>query len=66
MTLTQIAEKPITVATEQAIKSFADCRQSCLAVSLRPPNRIRFAPDLSGCARNIAGGLSEHNDALIS
>jgi hypothetical protein len=40
MTLAQIAEKPITVTTDEAIKSFADSRQGRLALSLRRPNRI--------------------------
>jgi hypothetical protein len=38
ITLTQIAEKPITVIIEQAISSFADSRQGWLALSLRRPN----------------------------
>jgi hypothetical protein len=40
MTLAQIAEKPITVTTDEAIKSFADSRQGRLAMFLRHPNRI--------------------------
>ena len=32
MTLAQIAEKPITVATEEAISNFADSRQGRRAV----------------------------------
>ena len=38
MTLAQIAEKPITVTTEETISSFADSRQGRLARSLRRPN----------------------------
>jgi hypothetical protein len=40
MTLAQIAEKPITVTTEEAISNFADSRQGRLAVFSRRPNRI--------------------------
>jgi hypothetical protein len=38
--LAQIAEKPITVATEEAISNFADSRQRLLAMSFRRPNSI--------------------------
>jgi hypothetical protein len=44
MTLAQIAVKPITVATDDAISSFAESRQGRLAVLLRRPNRIRSLP----------------------
>jgi len=44
MTLAQIAVKPITVANEEAISSFADSRQGRLATPLRRPNGISFAP----------------------
>jgi hypothetical protein len=40
MTLAQIAEKPITVATDDTISNFADSRHGCLAKFLRRPNRI--------------------------
>src|SRR5580704_6307078 len=40
MTLAQMAEKPITVTTDEASSSFADSRQCRLAVSLRRPNSI--------------------------
>jgi hypothetical protein len=50
MTLAQMAEKPITVATDDAIKSFADTRQGRWAVPVRRPNSIRFAPGYPGCA----------------
>ena len=46
MTLAQIAEKPMTVTTEEAISSFADSRQGRLATPLRSPNRIRSLPIL--------------------
>jgi hypothetical protein len=38
MTLAQIAEKPMTVATDETISSFADIRQGRLFV--RHPNSI--------------------------
>jgi hypothetical protein len=40
MTLAQIAEKPITVTTDDAISNFADSRQGRLAMFSRRPNRI--------------------------
>jgi hypothetical protein len=40
MTLAQIVEKPITVATDDAISNFADNRQGREAPSLRRPNHI--------------------------
>src|ERR1700730_15391326 len=40
MTLAQIAEKPITVATDDAISSFADTPHGSLAMLGRPPNSI--------------------------
>jgi hypothetical protein len=40
MTLAQIAEKPMTVTTEEAISNFADSRQGRLVTSLRGPNPI--------------------------
>jgi len=45
MTLTQIAENPITVATDDAISNLADSRRDLLAqglltTSFRRPNRI--------------------------
>ena len=44
MTLAQIAEKPITVTTDDRISNFADSRQGRLAMSLRRPNSIRSLP----------------------
>jgi hypothetical protein len=44
MTLVQIAEKPITVATEDAISNFADSRHDRLATFPRRPNRISLTP----------------------
>jgi hypothetical protein len=64
-TLAQIAEKPITVATDEAISSFADSRQGPVAKLLRGPDRIRVSTG-SGCASIIAAGLSDDKDALIS
>jgi hypothetical protein len=40
MTLAQIAEKPITVATDEAISSFADIRHGGLPVLVPHPNGI--------------------------
>jgi hypothetical protein len=40
MTLAQIAEKLITVTTDEAIKSFTESRHGRLTTSLRRPNRI--------------------------
>jgi hypothetical protein len=40
MTLAQIAEKPITVATDETISSFADTRQGRLLTLVRHPNSI--------------------------
>jgi len=40
MTLVQIAEKPITVTTDEAIKSFADSRQGRLTAFFRRSNFI--------------------------
>jgi hypothetical protein len=45
ITLTQIAEKPMTVIKEQAISNFADSRQGRLALSLRRPNPIISLPE---------------------
>jgi hypothetical protein len=42
MTLAQIAENPMTVATDEAISSFADSRQRRLAMPLRHPKDIRY------------------------
>ena len=52
MTLAQIAEKPITVATDDAISNFADSRQGRLATLLRRPNGIVPLPTSHGCAIN--------------
>jgi hypothetical protein len=46
MTLAQIAEKPMTVATDDAISSFADSRQRRLAMPLRRPKGIQSLPIL--------------------
>jgi hypothetical protein len=44
ITLAQIAEKPITVATDEAISNFADSRHGPVATLLRRRNRIRSLP----------------------
>jgi hypothetical protein len=66
MTLAQTAEKPMTVATEEAISSFADSRHGLSAPLSRRPNRMPLAPNPHACDRNIAVGLSKDNDARIS
>ena len=63
-TLAQTPEKPMTVATEEAISNLADSRHG-LAPSWRFPIRIRALRNLYGCAINIAAGLNKDNDALI-
>ena len=74
MTLAQIAEKPITVATEEAISSLADSRQGLLAgsvpkpvsaTSFRRPNGI-VRSNLPECAGNIVAALNGDNDAVMS
>jgi hypothetical protein len=40
MTLAQIAEKPITVTTDETISNFADTRQGRLVTPVRHPNSI--------------------------
>jgi hypothetical protein len=60
-----MAEKPITVTTDETISSFADNRQGRLAVFMRRPNSIARS-DLSGCARIIAFGLSGDKAGPIS
>jgi hypothetical protein len=45
ITLVQIAEKPITVTTEEMISSFADSRQGWLVLPVRRPNPINSLPD---------------------
>jgi hypothetical protein len=42
ITLVQMAEKPITVATDEAINSFADNRQGLPDMSLRGPLRAHL------------------------
>jgi hypothetical protein len=66
MTLAQIAEKPITVATDEAINSFADTRRGRCATPVRRPNSIRFAPGYLGCTLLIAVSLNDDNHASIS
>jgi hypothetical protein len=65
MTLAQTAEKPITVAIDEAINSFADKRQGRPDKSRRLSRTEPLATSL-GCARNIAAGLSDGNASLIS
>ncbi len=58
MTLAQIAEKPITVTTDDRISSFADSRQGRLAMSVRRPNPIARFPPLCNAHGMVAGGLN--------
>jgi hypothetical protein len=74
MTLAQIAEKPITVATVEATRSLADSRhrrrlallpnKPFLAVSLRRPNSIARSR-LPVWARYVVAALSGDSDAGI-
>jgi hypothetical protein len=66
ITLVQIAEKPSTVTTEEAISSFADNRQGRPASPLLDLNRMQCAPDPFACATNIAVGLNRDNDDAMS
>jgi hypothetical protein len=63
ITLAQTPEKPITVATEEAISNLADSRHGF--PSWRFPIRMRALRNLYGCAGNIAAALNKDNDALI-
>jgi hypothetical protein len=66
--LAQIAEKPITVATEEAISNLADSRQGrwarILVKFLRRPNHI-VRSSLPECARILVAALNDDNDAPI-
>ena len=66
MTLAQIAEKPITVATDEMISNFADSRQGRLATSLRHPNRMVRSRCLLNAPGFVAAGLSGDSDAVMS
>ena len=64
ITLAQIAEKPITVATDEMISNFADSRQGRPAT----PCAIRiawFAPDSLNAPGIVAAGLNGDSDALM-
>jgi len=67
MTQAQIAEKPITVATDEAISSFADSRQRLLvpAASFRRPNGI-VRSNLLECTGNLVAALNRDSDAVMS
>jgi hypothetical protein len=65
MTLAQIAENPITVATDEAISSFADSRQRRLAMLLRRPKGIQSLPILLVAPSIIAACLSCDNGSLM-
>jgi hypothetical protein len=66
MTLAQIAENPITVATDEAISSFADSRQRRLATLLRRPKDIQSLPNALDALSIIAACLSCDNGSLMS
>jgi len=75
MTLAQIAEKPMTVAIDDASKSLADNRHGLrpvfvlkrpfLATSLRRPNSIDRS-DLSVCAGYVVAALNHDGDMIMS
>src|ERR1700688_954853 len=65
MTLAQIAEKPITVATEEAISNFVDSRQGHLALLLRRPKGICSLPNRPNAPSVVAARLSGYNDELV-
>jgi hypothetical protein len=60
ITLAQIAEKPMTVATVEAISSFADSRQRRLAPFPRR-NRMWYS-NMPFCRGNIVAALSGDSD----
>src|ERR1700681_958106 len=66
-TLAQIAEKPMTVTTEETISNFADSRHGRLATLLRHPNRIALrSRTYWNAPRIVALGLNDDNDVLMS
>ena len=75
MTLAQTAEKPITVAIDEAIKSLADSRQGrrpasfpsrpLLAESLRRPNSI-VRSKRSGMRGYVVAALNGDSDMIMS
>jgi hypothetical protein len=64
-TLAQIVEKPITVATEEAISNFVDSRQGRLAKPLRRPKAICSLPNPPNAPSVVAARLSGDNGLLI-
>jgi hypothetical protein len=66
MTLAQIVENPMTVATDEAISNLADSGRGRLATLLRHPNGIGSLPTSMFAPEIIAAGLSDDNDALMS
>jgi hypothetical protein len=53
ITLAQIVEKPITVATDDAISNFADSRRRVLAMSVRRPNNIVRSRSLTDAPESL-------------
>jgi hypothetical protein len=66
MTLAQIAEKPITVTTDDTISNLADSRHGCVAALWRRPNGIVCSRTFTDAPAIVAACLNSDNDALIS
>jgi hypothetical protein len=64
-TLAQMAEKPMTVANDEAISNFADSRHGFLPMVLSLPNSVHRSRSLVTPAI-IAAGLSDDNDVPMS
>ena len=62
-----MAEKPITVATDEAINSLTDNRQCRLAVCFRRSNRInKIAPEsIANAPGIVASALNGDKDTAI-
>jgi hypothetical protein len=65
-TLAQIAEKPMMVATDEAISNFADSRHGFLPMVFSLPNGVHSLPILLVSLIIIAAGLSDDNDVPMS
>jgi hypothetical protein len=66
MTLAQIVENPITVATDDAISNLADSRQGLLVTSFRRPNRIVRSRVFLDAPGIVASALNGDSDRLMS
>jgi hypothetical protein len=62
-----MAEKPITVATDEAINSLTDNRQCRLAVCFRRSNRInKIAPEsIANAPGIVAAGLNRDSGSAM-